>query len=245
VQAGLARGDKVLYLDGDAGAEPLGLAGDAVAQEALRSGQLELRGARRAYLPDGRFEVERMLATVEDERSRALAGGYSGLSLTAEMDWAADEPPGHERLAEYEERVVTDLDGSKRVLLCQYDHSLFPAGMVAELATLHDVDFAPELASIGRPGGLGAARVGAGGELRLAGEFDFEGAPEVADVLDAYFHGRLRLDLADLDYVDVTAMRALRGRKQQALTITAASEPVRHLMSLLAWDTDPGVEVLV
>ena len=26
------------------------------------------------------------------------------------------------------------------------------------------------------------------------------------------------------------------------LTITAASEPVRRLLGLLAWDTDPGIE---
>jgi hypothetical protein len=38
-------------------------------------------------------------------------------------------------------------------------------------------------------------------------------------------------------------MRALRGRKGQQLNIVAASPVVRQLVDLLAWDTDPGVEL--
>jgi hypothetical protein len=38
-------------------------------------------------------------------------------------------------------------------------------------------------------------------------------------------------------------MRALRGGKGQSLTIHAASDAVRRLAELLAWDTDPDVEV--
>jgi len=52
------------------------------------------------------------------------------------------------------------------------------------------------------------------------------------------------LDLADLSYVDVAGMRALRGRKGQHLIITPASNAVRRLVALMAWDTDPDVELL-
>ena len=80
--------------------------------------------------------------------------------------------------------------------------------------------------------------------MRLAGELDFGCAAVLASVLDTHFHGPLSLDLDDLTYVDVTGMRALRGRKGQPLTIHAASDAVRRLAELLAWDTDPDVEVL-
>jgi anti-anti-sigma regulatory factor len=79
--------------------------------------------------------------------------------------------------------------------------------------------------------------------LRLGGELDYESADELTAVLDKQFDGPRRLDLADLSYVDVSAMRALRGRSGQPLTIAGASEPVRRLVDLLGWDTDPTVEV--
>ena len=101
----------------------------------------------------------------------------------------------------------------------------------------------PELAPIGREGGVSAARVRDSGSLRLAGELDFDGAPVVAEVLAAHFHGTLRLDLSDISYVDVAGMRALRGRIGQRLTIAGASESVARMAQLLAWDTDPDVDL--
>ncbi|MEA2444923.1 MAG: hypothetical protein QOJ12_2215, partial [Thermoleophilales bacterium] len=86
-------------------------------------------------------------------------------------------------------------------------------------------------------------RVNPGSTLRLAGELDFGCSQTLAAVLDAHYHGDLSLDLADLRFVDVAGMRALRGRKGQRLKILAASAGVRQLVDLLAWDTDPDIEV--
>ena len=80
--------------------------------------------------------------------------------------------------------------------------------------------------------------------LRLAGDLDFDCSQTLADVIEGHFHGPLRLDLADLTYVDVAGMRALRGRTGQSLLIVAASEAVTRLIGLLAWDTDPDIELL-
>jgi ABC-type transporter Mla MlaB component len=106
------------------------------------------------------------------------------------------------------------------------------------------VEISPELAPLGRDGDLAGARVLRTGALRLAGELDYDCAGTLADVLAAHFCGNLRLDLADLRFVDVVGMRALRGKAWQALSIAGASEPVRRLLSLMGWDTDPDVEVL-
>jgi hypothetical protein len=38
-------------------------------------------------------------------------------------------------------------------------------------------------------------------------------------------------------------MRALRGRAGRRLKIVGASETVRRLHALLAWDTDPAIEL--
>jgi ABC-type transporter Mla MlaB component len=92
-------------------------------------------------------------------------------------------------------------------------------------------------------GYLAASRVFPGPTLRLCGELDFGCAEALAGVLDAHYHGTLRLDLADLVYVDVAGLRALRGKNGQRLTITSASQAVRRLLGLLGWDTDPGIEI--
>jgi anti-anti-sigma regulatory factor len=80
--------------------------------------------------------------------------------------------------------------------------------------------------------------------VRLAGELDFGSAQTVWEVLDEHFGGPLRLDLADLSFVDVAGMRALRPRNGQRLTIAPASPAVRELLALLAWDTDPAIELV-
>ena len=216
----------------------------------MARGQIEIRRARDVYIPEGQFEPERMLTLLRDEYDRALAEGYGGLSVTGEMPVALRDAPGCEQLQVYEARLARDhrqhveLKASSYSILCQYDHGRFGPGILSEVVDAHQVDASPELATIGRKGVLAAARDRARDALRLAGELDFDSAQTVSDVLDAHFHGPLRLDLADLTYVDVAGMRALRGRKRQRVTIIPASDAVRRLLALLAWDTDPTIELV-
>ena len=216
---------------------------DDIVMEALQSGQMEVRPAHPAHLPDCVFDAERMLVSLRGEHERARSEGYAGLSITGDMSWALANPAGHEALGEYEQALSSVYRDAEPVLVCQYDPSQGRPGSISDLLAVHDVDFSPELAPLAREDQFSAARVMPEGTLRLVGELDFGCAPALANVLAAHFHGQLRLDLGDLTYVDVTGMRALRGRKGQPLRITAASDQVRRLAELLAWDTDPGVEV--
>jgi hypothetical protein len=138
------------------------------------------------------------------------------------------------------ERLDDVMHDGTLVILCQYDHRGFAPGTLLEVAAAHTVDISPEL---GRDGDLAGARVQGEETLRFSGALDYVCADAVAGALDAHYHGDLRLDLADVGFADVSGMRALPGRKGQALTINGASESVRRLLGLLAWDTDPGVEV--
>jgi anti-anti-sigma regulatory factor len=247
VRDGLRRGDKVVYLfDGDDAAPLLSRLErlDPGVQSAVARGQFEIRRARDAYLPDGRFDPERMLGMLREEHDRAGVEGYSGLSMTGEIPVALRELPDSEQLGAYESQLASDVDADSYSILCQYDHGQFGPGLLSDVIEAHNVDASPELAAIGRDGEVAAARDRARDVLRLAGELDFGCAQTVSDVLDAHFHGPLRLDLADLSYVDVAGMRALRGRKGQRLTISPGSEAVRRLLALMAWDTDPSIEVL-
>jgi ABC-type transporter Mla MlaB component len=246
VHDGLVRGDKVVYLaDADDVAPAVARLArlDAGFEPAMARGQLEVLSAGDAYIPDGRFEPDRMLARVREEHARALHEGYLGLSVTGEMPTAVTEVPGGEQLGAYEEQLARGLDASCSIL-CQYDHGSFGPGVLSSVVDAHEIDASPELAAIGRDGELAAARDRRRDALRLSGELDFGCAQTLSDVLDAHFHGPLRLDLADLSYVDVAGMRALRGRRGQPLTIAPASNAVRRLLALLAWDTDPGIELV-
>jgi anti-anti-sigma regulatory factor len=245
VRAGLERRHKVLCLhepeDSGSFVQRL-VAADARVADALASGQLEVRPARREYLPDGMFDSDRMLTTLRAEHRRALDSGFTGIAVTGDISVVSSEL-GAEELASYEQEVAGDPFDASRVLLCHYPQGRLPAAQLSALAGCHDVDVSPELAPIGREGALSAARVRSSQALRLAGELDYDGAPSVGDVLAAHFHGPLRLDLSDLTYVDVAGMRALRGRAGQPLTIAGASDAVKRLAEILAWDTDPDVEL--
>jgi hypothetical protein len=247
VRGGLQRGDKVVYLvDGDDAAALIARLErvDPGLEAAMARGQFEVRRARDAYIPDGRFDPDRMLALLREEHDRARAEGYSGLSVTGEMPDGICELPGGEQVGAYEARLGTDADAPSCSVLCQYDHGRFSPGLLSDVIEAHEVDASPELAAIGRDGDLAAARDRGRNALRLAGELDFGCAQTVSEVLDAQLDGPLRLDLADLSYVDVAGMRALRGRNGQRLTIGPASDAVARLLALLGWDTDPEVELL-
>jgi anti-anti-sigma regulatory factor len=249
VRAGLDRGHKVVYFSGE-DATPFVAELTAIddrVDAALERGQLEVRPAPREYIPDGTFDPARMCDAVSDMHARALAEGYPALSLATDMSWALGLAPGLDELLAYEDNVRTmmeliEADGTF-AFLCIYDHGRFSAGTLAELVESHVVDISPELAQLGRVGYLAASRVFPGPTLRFCGELDFGCAEVVAGALDAHYHGTLRLDLADLAYVDVAGLRALRGKKGQHLSITSASQPVRRLLGLLGWDTDPGIEI--
>jgi ABC-type transporter Mla MlaB component len=247
VRTSLDRGHRVIYLSGEDDATrfvaDLAAVDDRV-DGALERGQLEVRPAPDANIPDGTFDRERMRNALRDEHARALADGYPALSMAEDMSWALGLAPGLDQLVTYEHEVTTMIEADVTLaFLCIYDHGRFAAGTLAELADSHGVDVSPELAQVGRVGYLAAARVWPGPTLRLCGELDFGCAEALAEMLDAHYHGTLRLDLADLGYVDVAGLRALRGKTGQRLTISSASEQVRRLLGLLGWDTDPGIEI--
>jgi hypothetical protein len=73
--------------------------------EAQRKGQLEVRGWEDAYLRDGHFDQDRMLALIEEVLNGAKARGFPLTRLVANMDWALQDRPGVEDVVEYETRL--------------------------------------------------------------------------------------------------------------------------------------------
>jgi hypothetical protein len=244
VRNGLTRGNKVLYLCDD---EPPHFARkleswDPRIEPAMESGQLELRCAQDAYLPDGSFRTDRMLETLKQEQELACARGYA-LSVTGEMTWALAGAAGSDRLLDYE-LSVTAITADDTVMFCQYDQSRFDEAdtSTTEIVAAHAVDIAPELSGIGGLGGYVSA--GAVGELiRLSGALDFASSEVVTAVLDRYYDRELDLDLADIDFIDVAGLRSLRGAHGRSLKIAHASDAVTKLLALLGWGTRLNIDI--
>jgi hypothetical protein len=75
------------------------------AQAARQSGQLEVRRWEDAYLREGRFDQDRMLALIEEVLQAGPAQGYPLTRLVANMEWALEDRPGVDDLVEYETRL--------------------------------------------------------------------------------------------------------------------------------------------
>jgi hypothetical protein len=70
-----------------------------------RSGQLEVRRWEDAYLRDGHFDQDRMLALIEEVLLDGKARGFTLTRLVANMEWALEDRPGVDDVVEYETRL--------------------------------------------------------------------------------------------------------------------------------------------
>ena len=74
-------------------------------EAALARGQLVVKRWQDAYLRDGHFDQDRMLALIEEVLSAGPAEGYTLTRLVAHMEWALEDFPGVNDLVEYETRL--------------------------------------------------------------------------------------------------------------------------------------------
>jgi hypothetical protein len=72
---------------------------------AARRGQLVVKRWQDAYLRDGHFDQDRMLALIEEVLSSGPKDGYPLTRLVAHMEWALEDFPGVNDLVEYETRL--------------------------------------------------------------------------------------------------------------------------------------------
>jgi hypothetical protein len=72
---------------------------------ALESGQFQLLNWGDAYLRDGHFNQDRMLALIEEVLDNGIRQGFALTRLVADMEWALEDRPGVDDLVEYETRL--------------------------------------------------------------------------------------------------------------------------------------------
>lgn len=109
VHEGLERGDKAFHIvnpdwreEYPARLESSGIAG---VRHALQRGQFELKTWNEAYLREGRFDQDAMLALIETVLKEGQTQGFPLTRLVAHMEWSLQDFPGVDDLVEYETRL--------------------------------------------------------------------------------------------------------------------------------------------
>jgi MEDS: MEthanogen/methylotroph, DcmR Sensory domain len=106
----------------------------AVAQQ---SGQLELRTNTEVYLPDGRFDQDRMLGVFEQLASGNAPGGFPLSRICCRMDWA-DEGQSHvDDVIEFESRVNNVWLHHDDAVICTYHLGQFGGDAVMDIMRTH------------------------------------------------------------------------------------------------------------
>jgi hypothetical protein len=108
IKEGFERGEKAFHIvDPKLRVEhALRLASAGIDVEAAeKSGQFELRNWADAYLRDGHFDQDRMLALIQEVLDDGVRRGFALTRLVAHMEWALEDRPGVDDLVEYETRL--------------------------------------------------------------------------------------------------------------------------------------------
>ena len=74
-------------------------------ETAEKAGQFVLRNWADAYLRDGHFDQDRMLALIQEVLDGGKQQGFALTRLVAHMEWALEDRPGVDDLVEYETRL--------------------------------------------------------------------------------------------------------------------------------------------
>jgi hypothetical protein len=108
IKEGFERGEKAFHIvDPKLRAEHLRrLESVGIDVEAVeKNGQFELRSWADAYLRDGHFNQDRMLALIQAVLEGGRQQGFPLTRLVAHMEWALEDRPGVDDLVEYETRL--------------------------------------------------------------------------------------------------------------------------------------------
>lgn len=137
---GIRAGEKAIHicdpaLCGDHRAR-LGEMGVPVA-DCERAGQLQVIGWNDAYLKNGRFNHETMLALVEEAIHTSRAEGFERVRLMGHMEWMLDAHPDMDDVVEYERKVEDVLNHHKQPAVCVFDVSRFSGSAVIDILRIH------------------------------------------------------------------------------------------------------------
>jgi hypothetical protein len=110
-------------------------------ETAQQNGQLELRTNTEVYLPDGRFDQDRMLAVFEQLASGNAGGGFPLSRICCRMDWAVPQDQDNrsyvDDVIEFESRVNDVWRRHDDAVICTYHLGQFGGDAVIDIMRTH------------------------------------------------------------------------------------------------------------
>ncbi len=248
VRAGIAAGDRVLYVSSVGDPAPIC---DALetrgvdSQRALETGQLMFRCSDEVYGTGGRIDLDELAEGFREAGRRARSEGFPGLRVAAEMGSFLRLLGSIDQLLAWE-RFATQLQAEEGITsVCQYDL----ADLSAEDAALLDNEHAgrsPFEAAVPMAS-FTATREPFG--LSVAGEVDVSNRKVFARALTACADGRssFSIDVEQLEFADVGFLEVIFGLARQlppdgVIRIPNASKRLRRLIEVAGLE-DPRVLV--
>ena len=107
------------------------------AAAAQQSGQLELRINTDVYLPDGRFDSDRMIAAFEQLASSNTPGGFPLSRICCRMDWSAADESHFDDVIEFESRVNDVWHRHEDAVICTSHLGQFGGDAVIDIMRTH------------------------------------------------------------------------------------------------------------
>ena len=104
---------------------------------AQQSGRLELRINTEVYLPDGRFDQDRMLQVFEQLASGNAKGGFPLSRICCRMDWAIEDRSRVDDVIEFESRVNDVWRRHNDAVICTYHLGQFGGDAVIDIMRTH------------------------------------------------------------------------------------------------------------
>ena len=213
-----------------------------------RDGQLVVRAPAEAYLASGISDPDRMLETLADEKRSALAEGFTGMRLLADMSWAASaDGPDTAALASYERATGAVFADGRASAVCQYDRTRFRPAAVAVCAAAHPLlESAFEEAETVEHRGV-TIHIGRHGTVKARGEIDMANASLLTSALET---ARERsddvcIDASELTFIDVRGLSAVfDAARAGGVALLAPSSSLRGMLRVLGADgAVPGLQL--
>jgi hypothetical protein len=108
-------------------------------EQAMATGQLELRRWQDAYLRDDRFDQDGMLTLLEEVLGSGAAAGNPRIRFVSRVEPSLVDKAGEDNWLEYESRVNYAVSKYSDPVICTYDLTNFSASLVMDMLRVHPV----------------------------------------------------------------------------------------------------------
>src|SRR6202045_5242809 len=142
IKEGFERGDRAFHIvDPELREHHLKRLAEAgvYVEQAIATGQLELRRWQDAYLRDDRFDEDGMLALLEEVLGSGAAAGNPPIRFVSRVEPSLVDKAGEDNWLEYETRVNYTVSKYSDPVICTYDLRNFSASLVMDMLRVHPV----------------------------------------------------------------------------------------------------------